>query len=161
MGVRKDPKEGVAELNNWLAIFLEDNTQSENKTLYKKHKTEMTRFYGIKRKLIALGRIDSKKRVLSTKPVTEEEFKKVGGAYGINISSLIEEKKMAQFEKLRKKKKKVAKKKVVKKKTNGLLKDPLEIPVMEHPAGATITVTVPVKELVEVFLQMIRTGGRT
>ena len=82
-------KKGVDELNHWLKIFTDDNTRSLNKTLHVKHKTEMSRFYAIKRKLIALGRIDSKKRVLSTRPVSEEEYVKLGNAYDPNVTKLI------------------------------------------------------------------------
>jgi hypothetical protein len=153
MGVRKEPEVAVAELNKWLKIFTADNCKSENKTLHMKHNTEMTRFYSIKKSLIALGRLNSKKIVLTTKPISIEEF---------NTWKLIESGGLVREDTAEVKetpKKKRRKKRAPNGTGKPALAEALEIPAVKHSSEITVTINLPVKELVSCFLQMIRQGS--
>ena len=141
----------VAEINKFLAILTAANGKIPNTVLIKRHKIEQSHFYTMKKKLIATGRVNSANVVQDTAPIAQDEYIQIGDPYK-KVQKALEIRQAA-----RKTKKKVAKKK--RKVGQPVLTETIAVPVMEHPTGATITISIPVKELVNCFLQMIRTGG--
>jgi hypothetical protein len=140
----------VERINIFLAYMAANKGKDDNNTIIKKYKIEQSQFYTMKRRLKLLGRMNDKGIVTRNKEVTVAEYIALGDPYQKSLRGDI---------KKNKGKKKVARKKVAAGTGTPALKDPIEVPVMEHPSGAKVTIEIPVKELVAYFLQWIRTGG--
>lgn len=101
-----------------------------------------------------MGRIDIHRNVVNSFEILEKEYAQYGYPYGKKKRTV---KRPAGKGTVPRKVVRKAVKRV--KRSNGVLKEAIEVPVMEHPSGATITINLNVEELVRACLKLIREGG--